>query len=199
MEKVDYLLWDGVPSYSSLAGLARSVRVSPAATDVKPTLQMGLGSLLAGLVEVWFDSIDARTEVEAVLPGRYDGYLVTESVPQIPSAAGGLLTHLSWFPKPERLTDEQFYRGWHELHTPTTWNLHPHRVGYVRDAVARVLTPGSPPVRAIVSELFEAADYEDPSRLFGSQEAVARAMEELPSYADGPDVSCRPLWRGVEQ
>jgi len=199
MEKIDYLLWDSVPEASALEGLARSVRVSPAATEVKPTLLMGLGSLLAALVEVWVDSIDTRSSVEALFQGRYDGYLVTESVPQTPSTAGGLLTHLSWFPKPARLSDEEFYRGWHELHTPSTWELHPHRVGYVRDSVARVLTPGSPPVRAIVSELFEADDYEDPSRLFGSQEAVARAMEELPSYADGPDVSCRPLWRGASQ
>jgi len=198
MEKVDYLLWERLPEPSALAGLARSVRVSAAATDVKPTLLMGLGSLLAGLVEVWFDSIDTRSAVEALLPGRFDGYLVTESVPQAPSAAEGLLTHLSWFPKPSRLTDEEFYRGWHDLHTPSTWELHPHRCGYVRDSVARVLTPGSPPVRAIVSEYFEAADYEDPSRLFGSKEALTRSMEELPSYADAPDVSCRPLWRGAE-
>jgi hypothetical protein len=131
-----------------------------------------------------------------VLPGRYDGYLVTESVPQQPSDAPGLLTHFSWFPKPSRLTDEEFYRGWQEGHTPTTFALHPNRVGYVRDAVARVLTSGSPPVRAIVSEVFAVDDYTDPARLFGSPEAVQKTVEELPSYGDSDDMSCRPLWRG---
>ena len=196
MEKLDYLLWDAAPA--DLSGVARSARVSVAADDVKPTLLMGLGSQLVALVEVWLDSLDTRHEVEALLPGRYDGYLVTESVPQQPSAAEGLVTHLSWFPKPDRLTDEEFYRGWQEGHTPTTFALHPRRVGYVRDAVARVLTPGSPPVRAIVSECFAREDYEDPARLFGSPEAVRATMEELPSYGDHQDMSCRPLWRGTE-
>jgi hypothetical protein len=195
VEKVDYLLWDGVPS-GPLPGV-RSARVSAAAPDVKPTLLMGLGSALAALVEVWVDSIDDRATWEALLPGRYDGYLVTESVPQPVSDEPGLLTHFSWFPKPARLTDEEFYRGWQEGHTPTTFALHPLRRGYVRDAVARVLTPGSPPVRAIVSEVFAAGDYEDPSRLFGSPAAVAKTMEELPSYGDHADMSCRPLWRGA--
>ena len=196
MEKLDYLLWDAVPSPADLSGVARSVSVSPAAHDVKPTLLMGTGALLAGLVEVWLDSLDTRAAVEACFTGRYDGYLVTESVPQIPSAAEGLLTHLSWFPKPSRLSDDEFYQGWQQGHTPTTYALHPTRVGYVRDAVARVLTPGSPPVRAIVSEYFAAEDYEDPRRLFGSKEAVEAAMAELPTYGDAADMSCRPLWKG---
>ena len=196
MEKLDYLLWDGPPT-APLAGLGRSSCVSVAASDVRPTLLMGQGPSLAALVEVWVDSLDTRAAVEACFSGRYDGYLVTESVPQIPSDATGLLTHLSWFPKPDRLSDEEFYRGWQEGHTPTTFALHPLRVGYVRDAVARVLTPGSPAVRAIVSEYFAAPDYEDPRRLFGSKEAVQAAMDELPSYGDTADMSCRPLWRGT--
>jgi hypothetical protein len=191
VEKLDYLLWDAVPA--DLPG----ARISPAATDVKATLLMGKGSELACLVEVWLDSLDTRASIEAQLPGRFDGYLVTESVPQMPSATEGLLTHLSWFPKPSRLSDEEFYRGWQEGHTPTTFALHPLRQGYVRDAVARVLTPGSPPIRAIVSEYFAAGDYTDPSRLFGSPEAVAQTMAELPTYGDSEDLSCRPMWRGT--
>jgi hypothetical protein len=196
VEKLDYLLWDEPPAAESLAGLARSVTVSVAADEVQPTLLMGRGASLVALVEVWLDSLDTRRHVEACFSGRYDGYLVTESVPQTPSSSGGLLTHLSWFPKPDRLSDEEFYRGWQEGHTPTTWELHPHRVGYVRDAVARVLTPGSPPVRGIVSEYFAREDYEDPRRLFGSKEAVTAAMAELPSYGDAEQMSCRPLWKG---
>lgn len=197
MEKLDYLLWDAVPAASDLHGLAASVRVSPAAGDVPATLLMGLGPSLAGVVEVWVDSLDTRAALEAALPGRFDGYLVTESVPQRPSGSPGLLTHFSWFPKPSRLSDEEFYRGWQEGHTPTTFALHPRRVGYVRDAVARVLTPGSPPVRAIVSECFTPDDYADPRRLFGSRDAVEAAVAELPSYGDEQDLSCRPLWRGT--
>jgi hypothetical protein len=154
---------------------------------------MGRGAELAGLVEVWLDSVDAWPAIADQVSA--DGYLVTESVPQTHSGAAGLLTHLTWFPKPERLTDEQFFYGWHQVHTPSSAALHPHRQGYVRDAVARALTPGAPPVRAIVTEFFALDDYLDPARLFGGPETLQRTADELPLYADAADISCCPLWR----
>ena len=75
----------------------------------------------------------------------------------------------------ERLTDQAFFHGWHEVHTPTTGALHPLRQGYVRDAVARSLT-ASPPIRGIVSEYFATGDYLDPTRLFGSDEALQASI-----------------------
>jgi hypothetical protein len=215
VEKLDYLVWRsgdldeqvrGLLSGSLLLPVVRRLTVSTADTDEavpRPLLLMGRGAELAALVEVWLDSLDQRVAVEELL-GPADGYLVTESVPQLeplPPPVGSRspgLTHLTWFPKPERLSDEEFYRGWHDVHTPSSFDLHPRRDGYVRDAVARVLTPGAPPVRAIVSEHFpEVEDYTDPSRLFGSPEALTRTMEELPLYGDQADMSSRPLWRHV--
>lgn len=215
MEKLDYLVWrdgDLTAQVSTLLGEAlllpvvRALTVSTADTDVevpRPLLLMGQGRDLAALVEVWLDSVDDRGPLEAVL-GRADGYLVTESVPQREPAAAPVgvrssgLTHLTWFPKPSRLSDEEFYRGWHDVHTPSSFALHPRRDGYVRDAVARPLTAGAPPVRAIVSEHFpEVEDYTDPARLFGSPDALARTMAELPLYGDQADMSSRPLWRTV--
>lgn len=194
MEKLDLLVW----SAEALAGAdsldvpgLRSIAVSAAADIERKTLLMGRGPALAGLVELWVDSVDVWRAVVEQVP--CDAYLVTESVPQ--PVTPGLLTHLSWFPKPERLTDEEFFHGWHEVHTPTTWELHPLRQGYVRDSVARSLTPGSPPVRGIVSEHFAVEDYVDPSRLFGSPEALKASVDELPLYADYDDVSCCPLMR----
>ncbi|MFN2539427.1 MAG: EthD domain-containing protein [Mycobacteriales bacterium] len=196
MEKLDLLVWsaEAVSSARSLdvPGL-RSVAISEPAGLEKPTLLMGLGPSLAGLVELWVDSVDVWPAVVEQVPS--DAYLVTESVPQQKSSAPGLLTHLSWFPKPERLTDEQFFHGWHMVHTPTTGALHPLRQGYVRDAVARRLTPDSAPVRAIVSEYFAVEDYLDPARLFGSPEALQASVDELPLYADYDDVSTCPLLR----
>jgi hypothetical protein len=193
VEKIDLLVWsaEALSGADSLEvpGL-RSVAVSTPA-DVRKTLLMGRGPALAGLVELWVDSVDVWRAVVEQVP--CDAYLVTESVPQ--PVTPGLLTHLSWFPKPERLTDEAFFHGWHEVHTPTTGKLHPLRQGYVRDAVARRLTPGSPPVRAIVSEHFAVEDYVDPARLFGSPEALQASVDELPLYADYDDVSTCPLMR----
>ena len=204
MEKLDYLVWEPVADASALLLPAvRGLTVSSAAEDVRATLLMGRGAELAALVEVWLDSLDERHELEALL-GRCDGYLVTESVPQhepTPAPVGERspgITHLTWFPKPERLTDEEFYRGWHEVHTPSSFALHPRRDGYVRDAVARAVTPGAPPVRAIVVERFrDVQDYADPARLFGGAEALQATMDELPLYGDQADMSSRPLWRTV--
>jgi hypothetical protein len=196
MEKLDLLVWsdeslDGAKDLD-VAGL-RAVNVSRAARLEKATLLMGRGAELAGLVELWVDSVDVWPTIVAEVPG--DAYLVTESVPQPRSDRPGLLTHLTWFPKPDRLSEEQFFHGWQVVHTPSSAALHPRRQGYVRDAVARTLTPDSPAVRAIVSESFELADYLDPARLFGGPEALRATMDELPLYADPADISSCPVWR----
>lgn len=196
MEKLDLLVWsdsdlDGARNLT-VPGL-RSAVVSRAARLENATLLMGRGPELAGLVEVWLDSVDVWPAVIEQVPS--DAYLVTESVPQPLSGAAGLLTHLTWFPKPDRLTDDEFFHGWHIVHTPSSTALHPRRQGYVRDSVARALTSGSPPVRAIVSEFFALDDYTDPARLFGGPETLQTTMDELPLYADAVDISSCPLWK----
>lgn len=195
MEKIGLLLWDdeavAAASKVDLPGL-QSVQVSVAADLPGAPLLMGRGAELRGHAAFWVESVDVWPELLAQAPG--DAYLVTESVPQ-PIDPGTLLTHFTWFPKPERLTEEEFFHGWHMIHTPSSARLHPLRQGYVRDVVARTLTPGAPPIRAIVSEYFTEEIYLDPARLFGSTEELMATMEELPLYADQPDISSAPLRR----
>ena len=197
MEKLDYLLWDSAAGVldASLPG-ARSVTVQVADDTLPSTLLMGSGSSLAALVQVWLASYDDRGPIEEVLRSlspRVDGYLVTESEPQPDDPSRDLLSHVTWFPKPNRLSEEEFLHGWHEVHTPHSAELHPLRASYVRDTVVRTLTPGSPPVRAIVVERFEVEDYADPRRLFGSKAALDQNMTDLPGYADLEDISSRPM------
>lgn len=198
MEKLDYLLWDRADGVldAALPG-ARSVTVQVADPDLPSTLLMGAGADLAALVQVWVGSYDDRGPIEDVLRGlspRVDGYLVTESEPQPDDdPAADLLSHVTWFPKPERLSEQEFLHGWHVVHTPHSADLHPLRRSYVRDTVVRTLTPGSPPVRAVVVERFEVEDYADPRRLFGSKQALEQNMTDLPGYADLPDISSRPM------
>jgi hypothetical protein len=196
MEKIDLLVWEDAALDAGKAlnvpGL-RSLTVSRAARLPKATLLMGRGAELAGLVEIWLDSVDVWPEVVAQVAG--DAYLVTESVPQPVASTADLLTHLTWFPKPARLTDDEFFHGWHVVHTPSSAALHPRRQGYVRDAVARTLTAGSPPVRAIVREFFALDDYLDPGRLFGGPQALRDTVEGLSLYADAADISSCPVWR----
>lgn len=170
----------------------------------RPMLLMGEGGQLAAAVSLWLDCLDERGPVEQALrsvAGRVDGYLVTESVPQArrdrdwpDGVRSPGVTHFTWFPKPEGLADEAFFRAWHEVHTPFSFELHPRRWEYVRNSVARAVTPGAPPIRAIVSERFrEIADYTDPARLFGSKELLKRSAEEASVYADLSRMSSTPL------
>ncbi|MCW2600186.1 MAG: hypothetical protein JWM02_2015 [Frankiales bacterium] len=203
MEKLDLLVWtaDGIDAAPSLLDLgARGLSVSTSARLDHAPLLMGRGPALFGLVELWVDSVDIWPAVVDRVPS--DAYLVTESVPQPPPTPPvgerrAELTHLTWFPKPPRLTEDDFFHAWHVVHTPSSAALHPRRKGYVRDAVARPLTAHSPPVRAIVSEHFALEDYLDPARLFGGKEALERTMQELPSYADGAEISSCPVWQTV--
>lgn len=221
MEKLIYLTWkrddlaiaayrrhlleELAPRILAAGALALTVSVADTQEAIpKPTLLMGEGASLSGAVALWMRSLDDRGPIEAALreqASRIDGFLVTESVPQpctdrswpdgTPSPG---VTHFTWFPKPERLTDEAFYHGWHEVHTPASFELHPLRWEYVRNAVVRVLTPGSPPIRAIVAERFRTLDdYTDPSRLYGSPDALKRTVEELPLYAEMESMHSTPL------
>jgi hypothetical protein len=176
-----------------------------------PSILLGRGNELASVVSIWVDCIDDRAPILETLAGaagttgQVDQYLVTESVPQVrvgrdwgdgePTPG---MTHFSWFPKPDRLTDADFFHGWHEVHTPKTPALHPLRVEYVRDSVARVLTPGSPPIRALVAERFPTVeDYTDPTRLCGSDEELSHSVTDLPLYADFESLNSRPLFQTI--
>jgi hypothetical protein len=202
VEKLDYLLWGEVEPdrlLDELAGLDTvGLTVQLAADLPEPPILLGRGPQLQALVQVWLRSYQDRPALEAVLPRPVDGYLVTESEVQPPPDLGTGrspgISHVSWFPKPERLSEEDFLHGWHEVHSPHSAALHPLRWSYVRDTVVRTLTPGSPPVRAVVVERFrEVRDYTDPQRLFGPAEAFDQNLRDLPGYADLDDLSSCPM------
>ncbi len=154
----EHLLEDVAPRILAEGACALNVSVAETQQVIpKPTLLMGEGATLSAAVAVWMPSLDDRGPLEDALreqASRLDGYLVTESVPQpcldrdwADGTMSPGVTHFTWFPKPDRLSDEAFYHGWHVVHTPASAALRPLRWGYVRNAVARVLFPGSAPTR----------------------------------------------------
>jgi hypothetical protein len=222
LEKIIFLTWKrdeiDIDAYREalLGSVAETALAAPGARALKvsvadlgreipkPPLLMGDGKTFSASFDVWLDCIDDRRPVEASLrehAARVDAYLVTESIPQPAAdrdwpdgAKSPGVTHFTWFPKPERLTDEEFFRAWHEVHTPFSFELHPLRWEYVRNAVARTLTPGSPPIRAIVGERFRTIeDYTDPRRLYGSKEVLSRVMEDTSQFGDVEDMHSTPL------
>ena len=160
------------------------------------------GPALGAVASVWLDSVDHRAAIEESLrelSGSVTGYLVTESVPleyarrDWPDGARSPgVTVLAMFEKPAWLEGDEFIRRWHESHTPKSLEIHPLR-RYVRNVVARVLTPGARPFAGIVPEAFETLeDFTDPRRLYGGAhekyggfEATLRVMlEDQKSFLD---------------
>jgi len=198
---------------ASGAGIQRLDILSGDTSESMPTpsILLGRGSELASVVTTWVNTIDDRAPIVAALTsvvgttGHLDQYLVTESVPQMREGrdwadgeATPGMTHFSWFPKPGHLSDDDFFHGWQQVHTPKTPELHPLRVEYVRDSVARVLTAGSPPIRALVAERFPTIeDYLDPKRFYGSDEALGESVTDLPLYADFESLNSRPLFQTI--
>ena len=221
MEKLVYLVWkrDGdaieacrdrlvgdVGRQILAAGAAAlTVNVSDLREQVgKGSSQyLGEGKTIAASVSLWLDCLDARAPIEAALNGiasRVDGYLVTESMPlRCPDRdwADGMcspgVTLWTAFPKPERMTDEAFYERWHGHHTPLSFEIHP-LWQYTRNAVARVLTPGAPPHRAIVEERFRTLeDLTDPNRFFGTPENIQRVLTDIATFTDFETINTAPM------
>ena len=156
------------------------------------------GGWLSASVSLWLPSLDGRAPLEALLDGpaaRKAGYLVTESVPRDytdrdwpDGERSPGVTLVAAFPKPDRIDDETFFRRWHGSHTPLSLEIHP-LYRYVRNSVARALTPGAPPFRAIVEERVRTLrEFADPLLFYGSAEGRRRAHEDLLTFADLEDM-----------
>jgi len=163
----------------------------PAAKGVP---QFNVSGLHDAAVSLWLESLDQRKEIETALSSRAKrlaGYLVTESVPLVLAGDAPLpeerypgVALVTTFPKPERLDDKAFYARWHGSHTKLSLEIHP-LTQYIRNSVARSLTPGAPPLRAIVSESVASVKVlADPDAFYGSDEGRRRAVEDLLSFVD---------------
>jgi len=200
MEKLAYILFkepsdsseaccDGLLGHAAPAILAMpgtrglTMEIADLADDerVTPNHLMGRGQEIGAAVFVWLDSLDERAKIEAVLSdfgAGLAGYLVTESQVQ-PYARRSRpdgerspgVSQFVTFPQPAELTDEEFFARWHDGVSKMSFQLHPTRLKYERNVVARILTPGAPPWRGIVSERWASLEeWLDPEQLYSSQE-----------------------------
>jgi hypothetical protein len=125
-------------------------------------------------VSLWLDAHDGRVSYEDVLRAagvRLAGYLVTESLfreygdnehskpRDWPDGARspGIIT-LTVFDKPQGVDDETFYGHWYSHQSTMSEGMQP-RARYVRNAVARAVTPGAPRLRAIVEEAWPSVEH----------------------------------------
>jgi hypothetical protein len=144
------------------------------------------------IFQCWLPSLDLRGPIEDFLgtqSGSVWGYLVTESsvAPDHHELGEGErvpgITQIAINEKPEGVSDEDFYREWQEVHSKLSFDLHPTRESYERNAVARKLTPAAPDHRAIVYERFPALEhFVDESIYFGDPKVVEAMFAHVPSF-----------------
>lgn len=161
--------------------------------ETAPARIAGPWQSLAAVVGCWIDCVDDRGGIEQLLDrlgGHSYGYLVTESVVQscAQTWADGQrrpgVTQFTAHAKPDGVSEAAFYRNW-QAHSVLSFDLHPRRWSYVRNAVARALTPQAPPYRSIVLEHFrELGDFVDESRYFGDPAVVRQMYQELGGFCD---------------
>lgn len=148
---------------------------------------------LTASIAFWHPYADSCAPITAglrAISASCAGYLVTESVPQNCETTweGGTrrpgVTQFGANGKPQSVSEEDFYRNW-QLHSLSSFELHPLRWSYVRNAVARPLTEEAPAYRCIVFEHFHSLeDFCDDSRYFGSEDAVQTMLEEVAGFCD---------------
>ena len=186
----------GETAASLLQGGARALTVNVADIGELPEgiHRSDPAALLGASVSLWLDSLDGRAPIEecrASLGGRIAGYLVTESVPRDyaqrdwpDGERSPGVTLVAAFPMARGIDAETFFSQWQQHHTPLSLSLHP-LTRYLRNSVARVLTPGAPPYQALVEErVADLQDLLDPLRFFGSEEAQERSFEHVQRFTD---------------
>ena len=225
MEKVVWLLWRApdadaaalgpwlLEAVGGALGDTHGVRVTvedPAGSWMRRGAQPD-GALLAASMSVWLPSIDLREPVAAALAGApatsVHAYLVAESVPldygdrrtwpDGEQSPGQSITTV--FDQRPDIDDDRFYALWHGEHTPLSFEIHPFW-SYIRNTVLRPLTPGAPPLRAIVYESVPTTDdMFDLHRFFGSEgdkrllgERIAQVDAHVASFADVSTLETTP-------
>ena len=226
MEKVCYVLWKPEartaadfaaallgPVVERIARISRgplSLLVADAAAEAvaKARIQRTTPAV-AGMLSLWLDSVDARGAVEDALApatARHAGFLVTESVPvenrthraPLGQRTPGI-TMLSLLEKPERLSQDEWIRIWHEHHTPLAMEIQCTYL-YVRNMVVHPLTPGAPSWAGLVEEGFPTEAVTNPMlwyRADGSpeklRENLGRMLASVRAFLDIERVESLPM------
>lgn len=195
-----------VPAIRAAGGSRITVNIADLDAPVlaqSPARIAGQWDRFGAAVHFWLDSIDTRADIEAVIATlcpRYSGYLVTESMPQgfsVDWAEGERRPGVTQFTangKPDDVSEEDFYYNWQVKHSSISFDLHPLRWSYVRNAVARPLTAGAPAFRSLVLEHFrELRDFTDESRYFGDPKVVEEMFADLPGFCEVSTMITGPM------
>ena len=156
-----------------------------------PARLMGEFGRVAAIFECWLPTVDRRGAIEDALAKHAEtlwGYLVTESTmdPCPHDLDGGArvpgVSQWTINDKPEAVALDDFYREW-AVHSEISFDLHPERDSYIRNAITRPLTPDAPRYLGIVIERFPSLEvFVDDSRYFGDPAVTKKMIEHTPTF-----------------
>jgi hypothetical protein len=183
-----------VPVARSIGGERMALLVPDQAEEIRERCPARIGgdfASLAAVFECWLPTLDSRPALEEVLSPRCGalwGYLVTESTldpcPYTVEDGGRVPGVTQWGinDKPAAVELEDFYREW-AVHSKLSFDLHPHRDSYIRNAITRRLTPAAPQYLGIVLERFPTLEtFTDESLYFGDPGVVKEMFAHVPSF-----------------
>ncbi len=188
----EQLLRDVAPRLLALEPLGLSINLDDQDAQVPSPVPLPDDELpIRAQVSLWLDAHDFRGPFEEIVGEvgvRRAGYLVSEAIysdygrspswPQPRDWPDGQrspgITTLAVFDKKPGLDDATFYNHWFAHQSPMSEWMQP-RCRYVRNMVVLGLTPGAPPTRAIVEEVWPSVGHlTDLKTFFG-----ARSNQEL--------------------
>lgn len=194
--RLDRLARDAVAAARGVGAERIVIHVPEPAEEIRRRCPARIGgdfASLAAVFECWLPALDAREPIEkALVPHARAlwGYLTTESTlaacPHRVADGARVPGVTQWGinDKPKDVSLDDFYREW-AVHSKLSFDLHPTRQSYIRNAVARRLTPAAPDYRGIVLERFPSLDdFTDESIYFGDRAVVKKMFEHVPSFYD---------------
>ena len=192
--RVDRLAEKVVPVAREIGGERMAVLVPDQAEEIERRCAARIGgdfASISAVFECWLPTLDSRGKIEAALRGASDelwGYLTTESTmaacPHEVADGGRVPGVTQWAinDKPAEVELDDFYREW-AVHSKLSFDLHPTRESYIRNAIVRRLTPRAPTYLGIVLERFPSLDdFTDESIYFGDPAVVKEMFAHVPKF-----------------
>lgn len=195
-DRVARIAEKAVPAAREIGGQSMALLVPDKTAEIRARCAARIGGdfdTLAAVFEVWLPTLDPRARIEEALRPFSDslwGYLVSESTlapcPHDPGEGARVPGITQWGinDKPADVSLDDFYREW-AVHSKLSFDLHPTRESYIRNAVVRSLTPEAPHYLGIVLERFPALEhFIDESIYFGDPAVVKEMFAHVPSFYD---------------
>jgi hypothetical protein len=215
--KIVAVLWDAEPDV--LLGEAAAGVLAPGAT----TVQLNLDDAAIGgrglrlqhfdapvrtIVSVWTEDEDGTLASLRQYADRLAAWEVEERVPLAPPGTppgvrADALAQVAFLRRPADLPEETWRAHWLGPHTQVAIETQA-TFGYVQNRVLRPLTEDTPPVDAVVEELFPTAALEDIQAFYGSggdqgelDRRMSRLMESVQAMGADRDLDVVPTSRYV--